>query len=166
MISLDAMPVPLSNSGLIGWVDAADWATICKREWRLSPRYRGQLQYVQARGIARISPFLHRVVADLMGLPSGAIIDHKDRNCLNNTRANLRAATHAQNLANSAQRNKYGYKGIGKTRYNRWSVQLLVNGVHYRPGNLDTAESAARVYDAWAKEAWGEFAWLNFPGGP
>ena len=103
---------------------------------------------------------LHRV---LMGLKphDGLTVDHINGNPLDNRRSNLRVVTVAQNLASRRmnRKNKIGFKGIAKTPAGRYSAFCC--GVY--GGTHDTAEAAARAYDALARKMQGEFAALNFP---
>lgn len=96
--------------------------------------------------------------------PHWLIVDHKDRNGLNNTRANLRSATTAQNVANSRNRsnNRSGYKGVGRNR-GKWRVRIQgPRGTRIFLGHFNTPELAAHAYDKAALEYFGEFACLNF----
>ncbi len=106
---------------------------------------------------------LHRF---LMNPPPGMQVDHKNGNTLDNRRSNLRLATCAQNQRN--RRKKGGglwqYKGVNYVAERRKHLAVISkNGVRYRLGGFNTAEEAARAYDAKAKELFGEFAYLNFP---
>lgn len=95
------------------------------------------------------------------------ITDHRDRNGLNCTRANLRIATYAQNSSNIpiSRRNVSGYKGVAPDRQHPalWRAEICAKNKLYRLGSFATAEEAARVYDAAARRLHGEFAYLNFP---
>lgn len=58
------------------------------------------------------------------------------------------------------------YKGVGRVRKGdarRWFARIAVDGPSVIIGYFDTEEDAARAYDAAALEAWGEYAFLNFP---
>jgi hypothetical protein len=73
---------------------------------------------------------------------------------------NCRWVTPQQNARNRGLRidNKSGFKGV-QQRGKRW--RAAINGRFF--GVFDTAEEAARAYDAKAIELHGEFARLNFP---
>lgn len=89
-------------------------------------------------------------------------IDHRDGDGLNNQRGNLRAATGSQNIINSrkSKRNTSGFRGVCKFKDRRgWVAQAAGNYL----GVFETAERAAKVYDAFVANKFGEFARLNFP---
>jgi hypothetical protein len=105
--------------------------------------------------------YLHRL---LMPPPLGFITDHKNRDGLDCRRSNLRFATRAQNSQNKAHpRTASVFKGVSKKAGRRWSALITVNKKKIHLGHFDTAEEAARAYDAAAIEYFKEFAALNFP---
>lgn len=66
-----------------------------------------------------------------------------------------------------ASTNTSGYKGVTWHRQAKaWYARVRLSG-HRRisVGLFGSAESAARVYDEWVKQAHGEFAVLNLPEG-
>jgi hypothetical protein len=102
----------------------------------------------------------HRVVWMLThgSWPDG-LIDHIDRNKLNNDPKNLRVASASENHANSPPSVRK-FKGI--TFHKRaGKYQAQCQGRHL--GLFATQEEAAAAYDKQARVAYGEFAWLNFP---
>jgi hypothetical protein len=106
---------------------------------------------------------MHRL---LMGSPTAMLVDHRDRNGLNNTRANLRLATHSENHCNSRSRlkNPTGYKGVSwDASKGMWRAQIRSGGVQYHIGRFEDPEEAARAYDRQARVLHGDFARLNFP---
>lgn len=100
-------------------------------------------------------------------LQTNQMVDHRDGNRLNNTRANLRIATPLENSRNRPvfRNNKAGFKGVFPTRGTKanWSAVIYVNKKQIYLGSFKTKEDAARAYDSKAVEAFGEFARLNFP---
>lgn len=106
---------------------------------------------------------MHR---DILDLPEGMMIDHRDGNGLNNQRCNLRPANHQQNMANRKmhKNNTSGYKGVRLER-ERWRARINFDGKKISIGSYDDPVEAAVAYDMAAIELFGEFARLNFPAG-
>jgi hypothetical protein len=103
---------------------------------------------------------MHRLI---LRVDANTQVDHRDGNGLNNTRGNLRPATHAQNQHNSRLRkdNQSGFKGVHR-QGNRWVARIRVDGEQKHLGSFRTPEEAARAYDAAALRLRGEYARLNF----
>jgi hypothetical protein len=101
--------------------------------------------------------FLHRVVYEhyFGAIPSGMVIDHIDRNPLNNLPSNLRISTHSRNSANRGRNrnNTSGYSGVAwceKPR--RWRARLMVERRHVYLGYFAEAQDAAlAVNDAYRR---------------
>lgn len=96
-------------------------------------------------------------------LTKDEMVDHKNRDPLDNRRENLRICTPQQNCfnRNMSSRNVTGYKGVQAVP--PFKVTISVNGKRKSIGSYNTAEEAARAYDKVAKKYYGEFASLNFP---
>jgi hypothetical protein len=95
-----------------------------------------------------------------------SLVDHVNGDGLDNRRANLRAATSAQNAQNRRRRsdNTSGYKGVSWHRSSeRWSAYITADGRRHHLGRFDDPTDAARAYDTAARELHGAFAALNFP---
>ena len=114
------------------------------------------------RGAVTIS--MHR---EIMNAPAGLLVDHRNRNTLDNRRANLRLATYSQNGCNSridktkASSRFRGVRFIKKT--GKWAANIRINGKKTWLGSFDSEIDAARAYDEAAKKYHREFARLNFP---
>ena len=93
------------------------------------------------------------------------IVDHIDRNELNNRIANLRWATISQNNCNQKlkKNNTSGYRGVSLYKANTWASNIRKDTKRVFLGYSTTPEEAARVYDAKARALHGEFVQLNFP---
>jgi|ERR1035437_99265 hypothetical protein len=114
--------------------------------------------------IGRVNRKLIRLHSFIMGV---SYIDHRNRNRLDNTRENLRAATHYQNMMNKAGIDKTSrYRGVSWSKSNRWAVYAKFKQTQKRFwGYYDTELEAAHAYNKVAKKYGDEFTYLNtFPG--
>ena len=107
--------------------------------------------------------FMHRIV--LRKTTKDLVLDHINHNGLDNQRANLREATHQQNLFNrkSNINSTSKYKGVSLDRHrNKWLTQISVDGKHKYLGRFDDEVEAAKTYDEAAKKYFKHYACLNF----
>lgn len=103
----------------------------------------------------------------LLKVPDGMVIDHINGNRADNRKANLRAASNAENCRNQKlnTRNTTGYKGVFfDNRRNRYSADITFNYKHIFLGYFNDPYEAALAYDRAASFYFGEYARLNFPG--
>lgn len=148
--------IPLTK-GYEAIVDDDDYEWLMKFNWCAKKSQNG----VYAR--TRISKLkcieMHTM---LMGIRMGYMIDHRNRNGLDNRRENLRYCTNAQNLLNRPpqRNNTTGFKGVTffKGGYN---AEICVNGTKHYIGRFQDPISAAVAYNEKALELEPEFAWLN-----
>lgn len=104
--------------------------------------------------------YMHRLIA---GNPKGFLIDHADRDGLNNRRWNLRKTTGTFNNANTdLPENLCGYRGVTRTPGGRYRARIAFAGDEFHIGTFAHAREAALAYDARAREMFGAFAWCNF----
>lgn len=106
--------------------------------------------------------YLHRVICRA---PAGAQVDHRFHNPLDCRRGSLRVATPSQNTANTRRflKGKLSrYRGVTLHKQTgKWQAAAKHRDRCIHLGLHDNEESAARAYDAKARELWGEFAILN-----
>lgn len=152
--------IPLTR-GFVAIIDDTDFEWLSQWKWQAKPHRRTAYAVRAVRvGGKRIRIFMHR---EILGCAPGEVTDHKNRDGLDNRRANLRTCTARQNSCNSVPpRKKSPYRGICKLR-RRWRAQIKHSGRQWHLGLFLTPEEAARVYDAAARLHHGEFAVLNFP---
>jgi hypothetical protein len=107
--------------------------------------------------------YLHR---QILNAPKGVLVDHRNRDPLDNRRANLRFATQSENMQNRGKRKNGTSKFIGvwfvKVK-SKWESRITHNGKLIYIGAFDSEIAAARAYDKAALEYRKEFARLNFP---
>lgn len=155
-------------------VDGARWVSLGKGRFTLVDAdlfervnehtwWHGRRSAYNQRGKKRMS--LHHFVT---GIPEHVIIDHRNRDPLDNRRENLRIATLSQNGMNSRKRHHGGpptskYKGVWWDKEkSKWAAMIRANKKAYALGRFTVEEEAARAYDRAAKRLHGEFALLNF----
>jgi tyrosine-protein phosphatase YwqE len=87
--------------------------------------------------------YAHTIIFALYNGYISKIIDHKDRNRLNNKIENLRDANHTINAINKglSSKNKSGIKGVCKGN-NKWVAQIKVNKRKIHLGTFNTFKEA------------------------
>jgi hypothetical protein len=92
-------------------------------------------------------------------IPPGYIVDHRDRDPLNNNKENLRLATTSQNQGNRAP--KTVWKGVNKYRNGKYRASIGKDGKTTHIGYFHCPREAALAYNLEAEKYWGEFAVYN-----
>jgi hypothetical protein len=153
--------IPLTQ-GRFAIVDDEDFEMVSAWKWCMGAGGYAS-RYVRI-GPVRIHVLMHRMIL----LPDpGSKVDHISGDKLDNRRANLRVCSVSENNCNQGcyRNNSSGYKGVDWcSRKRRWRAQIAKDGRHYSLGLFRDKSTAARVYDAAAREIHGAFASLNFPG--
>lgn len=86
------------------------------------------------------------------------MVDHKNRNGLDNRKENLRPCNKSENAYNSKKRsnNQSGYTGVCKVN-NRWRSQFCKNYEKFHMGYFDTPEKAYEAYCKYSESIIGIF---------
>jgi hypothetical protein len=151
----DVKLIPLGD-GVYTYVDAADYEWLSQWTWHLQGGY--AVRWEKRRMI-----FMHR---EIMPAPKGMIVDHKNRNKLDNTRVNLRACTASENARNRDKPRGMSsrFRGVSYRKdCGKWYARIRFEGRLIHLGSFSDEVEAARAYDRQAVELFGEFARLNFP---
>lgn len=105
-----------------------------------------------------------RMARLIMNASIGQLVDHIDRDKLNNQRNNLRFANKSINSLNRdlQSNNKSGFRGVHfEKQTNKWRAELHSYDKHIRLGRFVDPKEAALAYNKAAKEFFGDFAVLN-----
>ena len=127
----------LSNCEKYALCDMDVWQTAQNHRWFLSHGY----VFTKING--KNERFHHLVITP----KPGYVIDHKNRNPLDNRKTNLRYATdHANALNHSKNRkNTTGVTGVSKTNIGRYKAYINFNGKHIHLGHYMTLEEARKA---------------------
>jgi len=110
---------------------------------------------------------VHSIIAETFyNKKEGLVVNHKDKNKLNNNLYNLEYCTQSQNLASKVYNKKKTsiYRGVSICLWKKerqWTAQISCNRHIKRLGYFNTQEDAALAYNEKAKELFGKFALLN-----
>lgn len=150
-------------------IDEADLEWASQYCWHFNPKgYAERCVHVAGSGRHGKTKtyLLHR---ELIGAKSGQIVDHINRNRLDDRRENLRFVGRGGNAINSKFRanNTSGFRGVSYQRtyigLDKWIAYIGANRKKKTIGRYATAEEAAVAYDAAARFYHGKYAQLNFP---
>jgi hypothetical protein len=159
-IFLDYKKIPLRNNKkeIIDYalVSNEDFEEVNKYKWHIS-KYDNGYKRVQGtinKKSTRLSHFIK-------GKPEkGKVVDHKNRNSLDNRRENLRFATDEQNAQNQTPQKNTSSKYIGvfyRKDCNKWRSECG----KYNLGTFKEELDAAKAYDTAAFIIYGEHASTN-----
>lgn len=153
------------TQGKVAFVDDEDYEELSKYSW--SVRKGHTTCYAQRAD--KHPDGRHKIVLmhrQIMNAGAEVEVDHRNHNGLDNTRANLRIATRAENQHNrKSERNSTSrFKGVHwHSGHRRWFARITIGGKVKHIGSFVDEEEAARAFDSVALKLHGEFAYLNFP---
>lgn len=156
----DIAIIPLTK-GYFATIDAADAHLVAGYSWHA---HTGRcttyaMRWERCADGKRRGVLLHRALFALAD--PDVHVDHRDKNGLNNRRANLRSCSNAENLRNRGfQRNNVsGFKGVSwHAKGKKWQASIRVSGSQKHLGLFESAELAHAAYIAAATAMHGEFA--------
>ena len=157
----------LLTKGCVTIVDDEDYEWLAKRKWYASREPDGSKPVYAMRRMSQSEPNTGKVVAMqnlILPPPEGLFIDHINGDGLDNRRCNLRYVTMRQNNLNSPRRKdgQSRYKGVSYGKASgTWRANIYLGGRQCSLGVFDTEEAAAWAYNNAARDAYGEYAFLN-----
>ena len=112
--------------------------------------------------------YLHRALIDPA---EGELVDHINRNPLDNRRSNLRIASRTVNNINRGKNKTWRgkptssrYKGVSwNKKVEMWQSYISLDRKITHLGYFTEEKDAARAYDEMAFSLYGDCAYLNFP---
>jgi hypothetical protein len=155
-------------AGRVALVDDADYELVMAHRWRVLEKIRlGRVPVgPYARSVVTLDDGRQRTILMHVLITGSRETDHANHDGLDNRRENLRPTTRASNAANARPQigRSSTYKGVHWHRTRElWRARITVNRRTRQLGEFRDEVEAARAYDAAAREAFGEFACLNFP---
>lgn len=160
--------IKLTNCNLYTYFDDDDYDLINNFTWKLSRKgYAEACVKVKFREKYKVKGIQMQRLLMFDKLEKGLLVDHIDRNKLNNCKSNLRLVTMAQSNMNRGKINfkkkakiYSKYKGVHYAR-NKWRASITVNGKHIYLGFFDNEKEAALAFNNAAIKYQGEYAYLN-----
>lgn len=156
--------IPL-NHGRVALVDDADYELLMLWKWYA---IKGKGTYYATRGVwdGQNKKQSHVLMArEIMGATDPSVlVDHRDRNGLNNQRNNLRLCSVHQNNCNKTPKKNRASEYLGVYWYpklNKWRVKITHNYKTIHVGVFENEIDAAFAYNDAAVKHHGDFANLN-----
>lgn len=153
------------SRGMETFIDDEDYHLVSMYRWFAIQKTVGKCWYavtnIKVGNGKKKQVGMHQMVFPVL---SGMMVDHIDRNGLNNQKKNLRAATALQNSINRGPDfdKRCPFKGVVWKRKS-WQAGITYNGKYIYLGSYQDTIEAATAYDEAANRFHGEFAVLNFP---
>lgn len=129
-------------------VDDEDYGFLSQWKWGIDTR--GYARRNIGNKTEQKTILMHTVI---MQTPEGFMVDHINRNKLDNQKKNLRICISSQNLRNQKKRidNTLGIKGVHwRKDHNRWQARIMLNQKTIHLGYFKTLQGA------WLARRWGE----------
>ena len=137
-------------------IDDDDFDKVSQYKWYVnSDGYAVRNGYLNKK---RVTVRLHRFI---MNAGPDQLIDHVNKNRLDNRKSNLRFASKSENAINSklSNRNSTGYSGVSRVKNSsKYRARIRVNSKEIYLGLFSTVQEASEAYNEAAKQYFGKFA--------
>ena len=137
-------------------IDAEDYDRVFQFYWG---KYQGDNYFCSC--VNGNKQWLHRY---LMGATSKEYVDHKNNNCDDYRKSNLRICNNAENNRNRwlQSNNTSGYPGVGwAKREQKWRARIKVDGHEIHLGYFDNKNEAIIAKQKAEEKYFGEFCYRN-----
>lgn len=151
--TIESMEIDLTQ-GKKAIIDYEDYSNISQSSWCFDAS--------NGYPVSRIKGTRVRLHRFLLKPREGELIDHINRDKLDNRRSNLRIVDAKTNVRNRGtnKNNTSGFRGVIKFR-GKWRAQITPNYKFIDLGLYETAKKAALAYNAAASTLLGKDAFLN-----
>jgi hypothetical protein len=130
-------------------IDASDLPAVKSHSWYADSDGNGRI--VAAAKINGRKVYLHKF---LLKTSKGNVVDHFDRDSLNNRRKNLVDSTYSQNITNSFRSDDATGMTFNK-RENKWKAYTTGGGKKKHLGTFSTEEEAQQAVDLYKRSIFG-----------
>lgn len=151
------------TQGKYALVDNSDFELLNQWKWNYSSGYARRIQEKNGK---RSIIYMHRLLmGNVRSILIKTVVDHINRNKLDNRKNNLRICTQFQNTHNHGinKNNTSGFKGVSWSKnINRWHASIWLKRKNIHIGYFKNKKTAAKAYDEFSKRLHKEFGRLNF----
>lgn len=147
------------TKGQVAIVDDEDYEWLNQWDWYAQKTgknfYAVRKPWIQATQNCAKLYLMHR---EILKPEKNLVVDHINKNTLDNRRSNIRICTQSENLMNIET--KSGHKGVfcqKRKLTKKWEANIYKNRIKYYLGCFETKEEALDAYRKKAKELYGEF---------
>lgn len=136
------------------WLNGYNWCAVYDKKLR---------NYYVTRGkrLSEGGPGATRMHVAIVSPDKGYLVDHINRDTLDNRRTNLRQATKSQNQTNTKTpvTNTSGQKGVSFNKvWKKWVVRMHIDGKEQRLGVFASFDDAVNLYHVESIKHHGQFA--------
>jgi len=149
----------ITAAGDVIKVDADDYAELSKYTWYLSSGRNGAPSYPVRSVWEDKKVYMHRQITSP---GSTDVVDHINRDKTDNRKQNLRVVGYSENEQNKPPYGSTLLKGVHKRKQTgKYICRITKDGKDYHLGYFYDKYDAARMYNFWAVDLYGEDAYVN-----